>query len=123
MATKRILIVEDEQLTRVSLADYLQEAGYETASAADGQTALQLQREQPFDTCIVDIRMPGQGGVETILGLYAISTKSQFIVYTGSPQFSLPSSLKEIGVADHKVVHKPVLDMSIFLELIQADER
>ncbi len=118
MPTRRILIVDDERLSRISLADFLYEAGYDTAVAGDGESAIQLQQQQPFDVCIVDIRMPGIDGIETIHALHRISPNSRFIICTGSPQFTLSPSLKEIGMSEYCVVHKPVLDMNIFLDLL-----
>lgn len=120
MSTKRILVVDDEQLTRMSLADFLQEIGYETKSAGDGNTALKLQKRQPFNVCIVDIRMPGMDGIETISALHQVDPHSQFIIYTGSPQFTLPHRLQQIGLSENNIVRKPVTDMHIFDNRIKA---
>lgn len=119
MPPTRILIVDDERLTRISLADFLQDMGYDTATAGDGETAIQLQQEQPFDVCIVDIRMPGMDGIETILHLHRVAPHSRFIICTGSPQFALSPALKEIGLLEGDIVRKPVLDMNIFVSLIE----
>ncbi|MBN1991261.1 MAG: response regulator [Anaerolineae bacterium] len=119
MASKRILVVDDERLTRISLADFLREAGYETVAASNGQTALQLQQEHSFDVCIVDIRMPGPDGVETILALHRVAPGTRFIIYTGSLQFTLPLSLEELGLSEGHIVRKPVLDMQIFVTFIE----
>ncbi|MBN1220101.1 MAG: response regulator [Anaerolineae bacterium] len=118
MASKRILVIDDERLTRISLADFLEEAGFDTATASDGETALQLQRERPFDLCIVDIRMPDLDGVDTILALQHMTPHCQFIIYTGSPQFTLPLALENLGLTEQHVVRKPIIDMGIFTELI-----
>lgn len=118
MSIKRILIVDDEHLTRISLAGFLHDAGYETAAASNGESAIQLQREQPFDLCIVDIRMPGIDGVETILRMNRIASNSRFIICTGSPQFTLTPALKEINMSERHIVRKPILDMNIFVTLI-----
>ena len=42
-------------------------------------------------------------------------------MYTGSSQFVLPPVLEEIGVSEHGVVHKPVLDIQILTALIGAE--
>jgi len=118
MPNKRILVVDDEPLALVSLAAFLQEAGYETVTAPNGELAIQHQKKRPFDVCIVDIRMPGIDGVETILALAEIAPDSRFIVYTGSPQFTLPSVLEKVGLTEQYIVQKPVLDMGIFLTLL-----
>ncbi len=120
MATKRILIVDDERLTRISLADFLQEAGYETTTAEDGESAVRLHQAFPFDLCIVDIRLPGMNGVETILALHRIAPDTDFIIYTGSPQFILSPALQKTGLSEADVVRKPVYDMDIFVSKIKG---
>lgn len=122
MTTKRILIVDDEHLACVSLADFLRDAGYEAVAVGDGNSAVELQQKRPFDVCIVDIRMPGLDGVETIVALHRVASGSRFIVYTGSPQFALSPMLKKIGLSECDVVKKPVLDMDVFLALIESSE-
>jgi len=119
MKTMRILIVDDERLTRISLADFLAEESFDTAAAGDGESAIELQRRRPFDVCIVDIRMPGLDGVETILALHEIGPDSDFIICTGSPQFSVPPALKSVGLSQHDVVYKPILDMNVFVQLLK----
>lgn len=119
MSVKTILVIDDEHLTRISLADFLSEAGYNTKSVGDGKTAVQYQQKQPFDVCIVDIRIPGMDGIDTIVALHQISPHSRYIIYTGSPQFVLMSTLEKAGITDDYVVRKPVPDMRIFLSLIE----
>ncbi len=119
MQTKRILIVDDEHLTGIALADYLGEEGFDPVVVENGPAALKVQQQQPFDVCIVDIRMPGMDGVEAILALHDIAPDSHFIICTGSPQFVLPPALKKIGLTQQLVVTKPILDMEIFVALLK----
>ncbi len=119
MRSARVLIVDDEFLTRISLAGFLQEMGYTTAVAEGGETALSLQREQTFDVCIVDVRMPGLDGVETLLALHAIAPQSRYLIYTGSPLFTLSPALQAIGLTEADVIHKPLRDITVFVERIE----
>ncbi len=124
MLIKRVLIVDDERLTGIALADYLGEEGFSPIVVENGPAALKAQERQPFDVCIVDIRMPGMDGVEAILALHDIAPASRFIICTGSPQFVLPAALKEIGLTSQMVVTKPILDMEVFVALFKAwDDR
>jgi len=60
----RILIVEDEQPLRSGLEDLLSAAGHEVATAADGRAALELGLAEPFDLVVLDLMLPGVGGIE-----------------------------------------------------------
>jgi len=119
MSVKTILVIDNEHLTRISLADFLREAGYKTTAVGDGKTAMQYQQQRPFDVCIVDIRIPGMDGIDTIVALYQISPHSRYIVYTGSPQFVLTPALAKAGLTNDYVIRKPIPDMGIFLSLIE----
>jgi CheY-like chemotaxis protein len=58
----RVLIVDDEPHIVLSLEFLLERAGYETASAGDGDEALALVRRLRPDVVLLDIMMPGQNG-------------------------------------------------------------
>lgn len=60
----RVLVVDDEPNMRKSLADILQDEGYEVATAGDGCAAVELCAQTPFDVVLMDVRMPGLDGVE-----------------------------------------------------------
>jgi CheY-like chemotaxis protein len=66
---KRVLIVEDEALSRSILRDILESGGYAAAEAVDGTEGLvQAERLHP-DVILLDIRMPGLDGYEVCQGL------------------------------------------------------
>ncbi len=61
----RILVVDDEATARVSLAEILRLEGYQVATAASGEEALSLlDKSDPFDLMVLDIKMPGMSGLE-----------------------------------------------------------
>ncbi len=60
-----LLLVEDEQVLRTLVAEFLRRAGYVVAEAADGPKALERYRaEGPFDALMVDLNLPGYSGAE-----------------------------------------------------------
>lgn len=66
---KKVLIVDDDGLARGALKRALQEAGYETVEAADGQEGLALCQSENPDVVIADRRMPvmdGQAMIQAI---------------------------------------------------------
>jgi AmiR/NasT family two-component response regulator len=66
----RILIAEDESLIRMGLRHILEEAGYQVVAAPDGPTAVRLARQTGPDLAILDIKMPGQDGLEVAQRIY-----------------------------------------------------
>jgi two-component system KDP operon response regulator KdpE len=59
-----LLIVDDERSIRISLRTILANFGYEVVEAARGEEALALARTAHFDAVLLDINMPGMGGIE-----------------------------------------------------------
>ena len=59
----RLLLVEDEIGIRVPLADSLRVAGYDVATAEDGEAALQIVPSGGFDLIILDVLLPDKDGV------------------------------------------------------------
>ncbi len=64
MATASILIVDDEPSLRETLADLLEDDGYEVATAASGEVAIEMCSAHRYDVILMDVRMPGIDGVE-----------------------------------------------------------
>ena len=62
----QILIVDDDALNRDVLARRLQQSGHEVESAVNGEAALEILAERPFDLVLLDMVMPGMGGAETL---------------------------------------------------------
>ena len=64
--TIRILLVDDEVAIRRALRTALQELGFETVEASRGEEALIVVRSQSFDAVLLDLNMPGIGGIKTL---------------------------------------------------------
>ena len=64
--TARVLVVDDEKLIRWSVAERLQRSGYEVVSAETGEQALELLSGAAPDLVLLDVRLPGIDGVETL---------------------------------------------------------
>ena len=63
---KRILIVDDDDLMRRSMAFNLQQAGYSTSSAAHAEDALKLAQRYAPDLILLDIGLPGMDGLDAL---------------------------------------------------------
>lgn len=78
----RILIVDDEQTNRHTLAGLFQRMGYHTAEAGSGQKALEYITRQRFDLVILDLKMPGMDGTEVLKAARPLAQDTVFIILT-----------------------------------------
>lgn len=70
----RILIVDDDIDIRSLLAEYLEEQGYETVTAQNGEAMAQVLRDSQVDLIVLDINMPGEDGLTLCRNLRAQSS-------------------------------------------------
>jgi DNA-binding response OmpR family regulator len=68
----RILVVDDNRKIVAVLSDYLVDAGYETAAAYDGESALESAEKQRPDLALVDVMLPAIDGLEVTRTLQAM---------------------------------------------------
>jgi two-component system, NtrC family, response regulator AtoC len=61
-----ILVVDDEEVVRDSLAGWLEEDGYEVHTAPDGRSALERLDRQAYTILLLDLKMPGMDGLEVL---------------------------------------------------------
>ncbi len=77
-----ILIVEDEQLLRESLAGLLEEEGYRVLQAANGAAAYARVVEEPVDLVLSDVRMPEMDGLSLLQRLHQLAPETPVIMMT-----------------------------------------
>ena len=62
----QILVVDDEALIRETLAEYLTQEGFHVCACADGEEALAVASDRPFDVALCDVQLPGMDGIELL---------------------------------------------------------
>ena len=65
-AATKVLVVEDEEGIRSTVAAILRMKGYVVSEAVDGEDALRMLSEQPVEVMILDVRMPRRDGVAVL---------------------------------------------------------
>jgi CheY-like chemotaxis protein len=80
MIDGKILLVEDESITRASMADLLRSEGYEVAEAGDGAQGVELFETRHFDLVISDFVMPRLDGFKLIGRLKSLSPSTPVIL-------------------------------------------
>ena len=115
---KKILIIDDEDMVRINLVDYLEDEGYSVTSVNSGEEALNLLHSQKYDAAIVDMRLPGMNGNSFILNAHQLQPELRYLIHTGSTTYSVPQELKSLGVSKEHIFFKPLQDMNIIVEKI-----
>ena len=83
----RVLIVDDHDLFRSGLRNLLEEEGVQiVGEAASGQEALEIVRELAPDVVVMDLNMPGMGGVEATRHISSIAPLTRVLMLTISDQ-------------------------------------
>ena len=121
MSEPMILIVDDEEMIRDSVAATLEQLGMKAHSAPDGETALGMVQDTEYEVAIVDLNMPGLSGMETSRRMKEISPDTEIIIFTGHP--SLETSIEAIHEAVFDYLCKPVLTNQLARALKRARER
>jgi two-component system, NarL family, response regulator len=96
----RLLLVEDDELFRLGLRVRLQQEAYieSIVEAEDGETALTIAQQRPFDLVLLDIGLPGIGGIETCRQLKASYPELPVLVLTSRDDAELLTRLIAAGV-------------------------
>src|SRR5437764_188796 len=82
----RILIIDDDTVTRALCRHFLEEAGHQVIDTESGDEALELLKKEPFDLVITDLMMPAKDGLQTILEIQRLPQKFKIIAMSsGGP--------------------------------------
>ncbi len=119
----RILIVDDEESIRRSLAGILSDEGFETGTATDGEDALSVLREGPETTNLVllDIAMPGRDGVEILAEIRQGWPDLPVVMMSGHGTIETAVRATQLGAFDF--IEKPLSIEKLLLTLRHALER
>jgi DNA-binding response OmpR family regulator len=113
---KHILVVDDDELMRRSLAFNLEQANYRASTAADAESALRLARRDPPDLILLDIGLPGMDGLDALRSFREQADTP--VIFVTARRRELDQALGlELGADDY--VTKP-FDLNVLLARIKA---
>ena len=116
--TVSILVVDDDEATRVYVAKILSLKNWRVDTAEDGPTSLALVEKQAYDAVVLDYRMPGMDGAELCRRIRQIRPGIREVFLTGFPSIDTVYPAIEAG-ADH-VLAKPV-DPAELLRVLEEE--
>ncbi|HOV89288.1 MAG TPA: response regulator [Syntrophorhabdaceae bacterium] len=83
----RILVVDDEENIRILFKEELEEEGYTIELASNGYEAIEKIKQSPFDLVVLDIKMPGIDGIQTLNEIKKINKDQHVILCSAYGEF------------------------------------
>ena len=113
-----ILVIDDDAAVRDILEDFLHLKGFEVSVTGDGESGASLIQERRFDLFLVDLVLPGIGGMEVIKEVYSRQINIPAIVITGNGAIETAVEAIKLGAFDY--ITKPFVLEELFLVVQRA---
>lgn len=100
-----VLVVDDNEVFRNRLVRAFTERGWDAQGAADGETAIDLAQAESPEYAVVDLRMPGMGGLDVVRALKQLDPTTNIVVLTGYG--SIATALEAVRLGATHYLTKP----------------
>ena len=114
----RILVIEDDPVTRYNIRSYLEDSGYKVDEAEDGVRGIAMVQEAHPDLVLCDLRMPGMDGLMVLRRLHLESLELPVIAVSGTGVLGDAVEALREGAWDFVV--KPIQDMAVLEHAIEG---
>ncbi len=122
--TARLVLVDDDHALRLALHELLVDAGYDVVGeAGNGADGLAVISEARPDVVLLDLRMPGVGGVEVARELRQRSPNVRVIMFSAYADLGLRSILSDLGVSAYLTKGCPYRRIVAAIESALAEDR
>ncbi|HWK89520.1 MAG TPA: sigma-54 dependent transcriptional regulator [Longimicrobium sp.] len=102
----RVLVVEDQALVRDLVVQVLREEGHAVDAVETGEDALRRLERELYDVALLDLALPGIGGMEVLSAARTLQTDAQFVMMTGHG--SVASAVEAVRLGAFDYLSKPV---------------
>ena len=118
MKNAKILIAEDNELSRENLSELLKSHGCEVTAVEDGRQARDAFIEDKYDLVITDLKMPNMDGLQLLEFIQEISPENIVIIITGHGTINTAVAAIKLGAFDY--ITKPLKDDLVTLTIERA---
>ena len=110
---KQILVVDDDEGVRRTLARVLRDEGYSVRSAADGAEALEVANHSAPDLVLLDLRLPDRSGWDVFGRLVQLRPLLPVVIITARPNQFFTALAAGVGAFLEKPLHIPKLVQTV----------
>jgi len=107
----KILIVDDEEITRATLVDIIRLAGYDAVAEPNGLAAVERLEKEKFDLLLLDLKMPGMSGMDVLRVSNQIAPTMAVILLTAHG--SMETAIEALRLRVHDFLVKPAIPEQI----------
>jgi two-component system response regulator AtoC len=118
----RVLIVDDEEIVRESLCGWLRNDGHAAATAAEGATALDMLRAEPWTVVLLDLKMPGLDGLQVLEEARKLRPDATYVMMTAFATVDTAVSAMKLGAFDYLVKPFDPEELSILVRRIASQQ-
>jgi DNA-binding NtrC family response regulator len=105
MSKGKILVIDDEDIVRLSCSRSLVPEGYELKMAKNGPEGLKMLEEETFDLVLTDLKMPNMDGIEVLGTIKEKWPKTDVVIVTGYQ--TVETAVKAIKLGAFDYIEKP----------------
>ncbi len=114
----RILVIDDDAIVGQSCQGILVMDGHDVRVALTGEEAMRMIESEHFDVALLDLRIPGCGGLKLLRAIRKASPATQVVVITGYPSIENAQESIRLGAFDY--VAKPFVPQTLRSVVCQA---
>ncbi|MDV2496649.1 MAG: response regulator [bacterium] len=118
----KILVVDDEEFFCKELRRFLEGKGYDVLEAYSGEEALEVYSQERPDVVLLDIRMPGKDGLETLKELKDLDPEASVIMVTAVNEEEPARQAMSEGAFEYitKPIDRDYLEMGLMVKIAMA---
>lgn len=109
--SKTVLCIDDEEMIRLTIGDFLEDSGYTVFKAENGKEGLEIFREKNPDVVLADLRMPETDGFDVLSEVVKVSPETPVIVISGTGV--IQDAIEALRRGAWNFITKPIEDMTV----------
>lgn len=117
----KILVIDDEQNIRDGCRSILEDEGWIVDTCGDGEGGIEMVKQGSYDLALVDLKMPGVGGIEAIHSIRGIDVSIMIIVITGYA--TVESAVEAMKQGAYDFIAKPFSPDQLVIVVRRAIEK